>query len=242
MDNKIILTIGRQFGSGGREVGQKLAKELGIGYYDKELMALAAKESGLSEEFFEKADEKASSGLAYAFTMGYSYMGLFPPYADVLSNDRLFLYQSDTIRNLAEKGSCVIVGRCADYILRDNPDCLSFFIHNNKENRIQRIIESQNLTVEQAEELMLKTDKSRAAYYNYYTNKEWGVASTYNFSIDVSVLGIDETVAFMKNFVERKMDKRPPFPDTPLSGESLSTGTHHWDTNLSRSKQHQSEL
>ena len=193
MDNKIILTIGRQFGSGGREVGQKLAKELGIGYYDKELMALAAKESGLSEEFFEKADEKASSGLAYAFTMGYSYM-----------------YQSDTIRNLAEKGSCVIVGRCADYILRDNPDCLSFFIHNNKENRIQRIIESQNLTVEQAEELMLKTDKSRAAYYNYYTNKEWGVASTYNFSIDVSVLGIDETVAFMKNFVERKMDKRPP--------------------------------
>ena len=195
MDNKIILTIGRQFGSGGREVGQKLAKELGIGYYDKELMALAAKESGLSEEFFEKADEKASSGLAYAFTMGYSYMGLFPPYADVLSNDRLFLYQSDTIRNLAEKGSCVIVGRCADYILRDNPDCLSFFIHNNKE---------------QAEELMLKTDKSRAAYYNYYTNKEWGVASTYNFSIDVSVLGIDETVAFMKNFVERKMDKRPP--------------------------------
>ena len=134
--------------------------------------------------------------------MGYSYMGLFPPYADVLSNDRLFLYQSDTIRNLAEKGSCVIVGRCADYILRDNPDCLSFFIHNNKE--------SQNLTVEQAEELMLKTDKSRAAYYNYYTNKEWGVASTYNFSIDVSVLGIDETVAFMKNFVERKMDKRPP--------------------------------
>ena len=121
-------------------------------------MALAAKESGLSEEFFEKADEKASSGLAYAFTMGYSYMGLFPPYADVLSNDRLFLYQSDTIRNLEEKGSCVIVGRCADYILRDNPDCLSFFIHNNKENRIQRIIESQNLTVEQAEELMLKIE------------------------------------------------------------------------------------
>ena len=136
MDNKIILTIGRQFGSGGREIGQKLAKELGISYYDKELMALAAKESGLSEEFFEKADERASSGLAYAFTMGYSYMGLFPPYADVLSNDRLFLYQSDTIRNLAEKGSCVIVGRCADYILRDDPDCLSFFIHNNKENRI----------------------------------------------------------------------------------------------------------
>ncbi len=210
MDDKVILTIGRQFGSGGREVGQKLAKTLDIAYYDKELMALAAKESGLSEEFFKKADERASSGLSYAFTMGYSYMGMFPPYADVLSNDRLFLYQSDTIRNLAQKGSCIIVGRCADYILRDDPACLSFFIHDKKENRIQRIIESEGVTVEQAEDLMAKTDKSRAAYYNYYTNKEWGVASSYNFSIDVSVLGINETVEFIKSYVYRKLNRRPP--------------------------------
>ena len=200
MDNKIILTIGRQFGSGGREIGKKLAQALGIGYYDKELMAVAAKESGLSEEFFEKADERASSGLAYVFTMGYSYMGMFTPYNDILSNDGLFKFQSDAIRKLASEQSCVLVGRCADYILR----------HNNMENRIQRILESQNITVEQAKELMGKTDKSRAAYYNYYTNKEWGVASSYNFSIDVSVLGVDETVEFMKAFVERKMNKRPP--------------------------------
>lgn len=210
MDNKIILTIGRQFASGGREIGKKLAKALNIAYYDKELMTLAAKESGLCEDCFEKADERASSGLSYAFSMGYSYMGLFTPYADVLSNDRLFLYQSEAIRKLAEESSCVIVGRCADYILRDNPNCLSLFIHNTKENRIQRIIETQNLTVEQANELMTKTDKSRASYYNYYTNKEWGVASSYNISIDVSVLGIDESVEFIKNFVERKMNKRPP--------------------------------
>ncbi|MBE6301994.1 MAG: cytidylate kinase-like family protein [Parabacteroides distasonis] len=210
MDNKIILTIGRQFASGGREIGKKLAEALNIAYYDKELMTLAAKESGLCEDCFEQADERASSGLSYAFTMGYSYMGMFPPYADVLSNDRLFLYQSEAIRKLANEGSCVIVGRCADYILRDNPNCLSFFIHNTKENRIQRIIETQDLTVEQAKELMTKTDKSRASYYNYYTNKEWGVASSYNFSIDVSVLGVDESVEFIKNFVERKMNKRPP--------------------------------
>jgi cytidylate kinase len=210
MDNKIILTIGRQFASGGREIGKKLAKALNIAYYDKELMTLAAKESGLCEDCFEKADERASSGLSYAFSMGYSYMGLFTPYADVLSNDRLFLYQSEAIRKLAEESSCVIVGRCADYILRDNPNCLSLFIHNTKENRIQRIIETQNLTVEQAKDLMTKTDKSRASYYNYYTNKEWGVASSYNISIDVSVLGIDESVEFIKNFVERKMNKRPP--------------------------------
>lgn len=209
MENKIILTIGRQFGSGGREVAKKLAEALGIAYYDKEMMAVAAKESGLSEEFFEKADERASSGLSYAFTVGFSYMGMFTPYTDILSNDGLFKFQSDAIRKLAEN-SCVLVGRCADYILRDDPACLSFFIHNTKENRIQRIIESQDLSVEQAKELMMKTDKSRAAYYNYYTNKEWGVASSYNFSIDVSVLGVDETVEFIKNFVERKMDKRPP--------------------------------
>lgn len=210
MDRKIILTIGRQFGSGGREIGQKLAKALGIAYYDKELMAVAAKESGLCEEVFEKADERASSGLAYAFTMGYSYMGMFTPYTDILSNDGLFKLQSDAIRTLAENESCILVGRCADYILRDEPDCLSFFIHSSMESRIQRIVERQQVTVEQAKELMNKTDKSRAAYYNYYTNKSWGVASSYNFSIDASVLGVDETVAFMKSFVERRLSLRPP--------------------------------
>ena len=205
MDNKIIVTIGRQFGSGGRDVGQKLAKALGVAYYDKELMAIAAKESGLCEEVFEKADEQASSGLSYALTMGYSsFMGMFTPYGNVLSNDGLFQLQSDAIRHLAEKESCVLVGRCADYILRDDPDCLSFFIHNNKETRIQRIIESLHITVEEAKELMEKTDKSRAAYYNYYTNKTWGAAASYNFSLDMSVLGIDESVTFIREFVERR--------------------------------------
>ena len=136
MEDKIILTIGRQFGSGGREVGQKLAKALGIAYYDKELMAIAAKESGLNQEFFEKADERASGGLAYAFTMGYFNMGTFAPYNDILSNDRLFKYQSDAIRKLAAEKSCVLIGRCADYILRDDPACLSFFIHTTEEQRI----------------------------------------------------------------------------------------------------------
>ncbi len=210
MDRKIIVTIGRQFGSGGREIGKKLANALGIAYYDKELMAIAAKENGLSEEVFERADEQASSGLSYAFSVGYSYMGMFTPFNDILSNDGLFKMQSDAIRKLAEEQSCVLVGRCADYILRDNPNCLSFFIHNTADNRIKRITESQGLTVEQAKELMVKTDKSRAAYYNYYTNKEWGVASSYNFSIDVSILGVDETVEFIKDFITRKMNKRPP--------------------------------
>ena len=206
MDNKIILTIGRQFGSGGREIGQRLAKELGIGYYDKELITVAARESGLCEDVFEKADERASSGLSYAFTMGYSSFmgGMFTPYNDILSK-----IQSDAIRKLAETESCVLVGRCADYILRDNPACLSFFIHSSVESRVQKTVERHGVTVEEAKNMMEKTDKSRAAYYNYYTNKTWGMASSYNFSIDVSVLGIDETVEFMKSFIERRLNKRP---------------------------------
>ena len=206
MNDKIILTIGRQFGSGGREIGQRLAKELGIGYYDKELISVAAKESGLCEDVFERADERASNGLSYAFTMGYSSFlgGMFAPYNDILSNDGLFKIQSDAIRTLAERESCVLVGRCADYILRDDPACLSFFIHSSVESRIQKIVERQGVTVEEARSLMEKTDKSRAAYYNYYTNKAWGMSSTYDLSIDASVLGIDGTVDFMKTFVERK--------------------------------------
>lgn len=209
-NDKIILTIGRQFGSGGREIGQKLSEALGIAYYDKELLSAAAKESGLCEEVFARADERASSGMSYAFSMGFSYMGILTPYNDILSNDELFRIQSDAIRNIAEKESCILVGRCADYILRDNPACISFFIHNTMENRIQRLVEGLNITVEEAKEKISKIDKSRSAYYNYYTNKVWGMASSYNFSIDASVLGIDETVAFMKSFVEKKLEKRPP--------------------------------
>ncbi|MDL2278252.1 cytidylate kinase-like family protein [Parabacteroides sp. OttesenSCG-928-G07] len=209
MENKVIVTIGRQFGSGGREVGKKLADVLGIGYYDKELMSIAAKESGLSEDVFTKADERSSGGLAYALSMSYSYMGAFTPYPNILSNDGLFQLQSEAIRNLAERESCVLVGRCADYILREDPALISFFIHNNTENRIQRIVKDENITVEEAKELMVKTDKSRAAYYNYYTNKVWGMSSSYHFSIDVSVLGVDESITFISDLITRKQNKIP---------------------------------
>lgn len=212
MEQNIIITIGRQFGSGGREVGQKLAKALGINYYDKEILSVAARESGLCEDVFEKADEQTASGLSYALTTGYSYMGMYMPYTDFLSNDGLFQLQSDAIRKLAEKESFILVGRCADYILREHPGMVSIFIHNTKENRVQRILEYRNheIGVEEAKELMVKTDKSRAAYYNYYTNKTWGAACSYNFSMDVSVLGVDETVAFIKELIERKENLKPP--------------------------------
>lgn len=205
MEKKVIITIGRQFGSGGREIGQKLAKALGVGYYDKELMSIAAKESGLCEDVFTKADEQTPGGLDYAISMGFSYLGGFTPYPNVLSNDGLFQLQSEAIRNLVKRESCVIVGRCADYILREDPALISFFLHNSTENRIQRIVNDEHITVEEARELMAKTDKSRAAYYNYYTNKIWGMSLSYNYSIDVSVLGVDESVSLISDMIARKV-------------------------------------
>ena len=133
-------------------------------------------------------------------------MGAYAPFNDILSNDGLFKLQSDTIRSLAEKQSCVMVGRCADYILRNEPSCVSVFIHNTAENRINRIMEYDKVTEQEAKDRMASIDKSRSSYYNYYTNKAWGVASSYHLSIDASVLGIDDTVLFIKDFVMRRME------------------------------------
>ncbi len=204
MDKKIILTIGRQFGSGGREIGEKLAEAFGIGFYDRKLISVAAQASGLSPEVFENADEKATDGLAHAFSMGVNYLGMYSPHTDILSSEGLFKFQSDVIRMLAERESCVIVGRCADYILRENPYRLSFFIHNTMEIRVQRVVEMEQVTVEQAKELITKKDKTRASYYNYFSNKVWGMSQSYHLSVDASVLGIDGTVGYLTGFVKEK--------------------------------------
>lgn len=205
--NKLIVTIGRQFGSGGRDIGKKLAETLGIAFYDKELLAIAAQESGLCTEVFEKADEQANKGFSHVFPMGFTNMGVFMPYSDVLSNEKLFELQSEAIRKLAEKESCVLVGRCADYILRDNPACQSFFIHSNEQTRINRIMESEQVTEAQAKELMVKADKGRASYYSYYTDKVWGASASYDLSINASLLGIDDTVAFLVSFIKERLKK-----------------------------------
>ena len=204
MDNKIILTIGRQFGSGGREVGQKLAKELGIGYYDKELMALAAKESGLSEEFFEKADERYSGSLLKALAMGFSMNNAIFQSNDYLSNESLFQIQSDVIRKVAAEQSCILVGRCADYILRDNENCISVFISARMEDRIRRAVEYAHIEEKEAEEYIRKADKSRASYYNYYTDKIWGAAESYDLCISSSDYCIDDTTAFIRELVSKR--------------------------------------
>jgi len=207
MNNKYVINIGRQLGSGGREIGTKLASQLEIDYYDKELINIASQESGLSKEFFEKADEKASQSIIGGlFGMRFPFIndGTVPS-NNYLSNDALFKIQSDVIRNLAEEKSCLFVGRCADYILRENPRCVNIFISSSKEDRINRICKKMGIVPEKAEDLIDKTDRERASYYNYYSYKVWGAASTYHLCIDSSVLGIDDTVAFIKLFIQKKL-------------------------------------
>ncbi len=199
---KTIITIGRQLGSGGRTIGKKLAERLGIAYYDRELINLASKESGICGEFFEKADEKTSGGLLKAFAMGFSMNSAIFQNNDYLSNESLFQIQSDVIRKVAAKDSCVLVGRCADYILRDEPDCLNVFITARMCDRIRRVLEyNDKLQEKEAEEFINKADKSRSSYYNYYTDKVWGAAASYDLCLNSSYYGIEATVDYILTFL-----------------------------------------
>lgn len=202
-----VINIGRQLGSGGKEIGEKLAARLGIDFYDKELIKLASEESGLCKEFFERADEKASQGIIGGlFGMRFPFIseGAIPS-NNCLSNDALFKVQSDVIRRLAAEKSCVFVGRCADYILREHPRCVNVFISASKEARMARICQLYRVDEEKAEEMMEKADKRRSEYYNYYSYKTWGAAATYHLCMDSSVLGVDETVRFIEEFVVKKL-------------------------------------
>ena len=203
MANK-IYTIGREFGSGGREVGEKLAAKLGIKLYDKELLQQAAKDSGFCEEIFENHDEKPTNCFLYSLVMDtYSVSGYSAaPFLDMPLNHKVFLAQFETIKKIAEKESCVIVGRCADYALSDNPDCINIFIHADLDVRIKNVSRNLNITENKARDIINKTDKQRASYYNYYTSKKWGDSKSYNLSLDAGKLGTDNCVEMILKFRE----------------------------------------
>ena len=203
MANK-IYTIGREFGSGGREVGEKLAAKLGIKLYDKELLQQAAKDSGFCEEIFENHDEKPTNSFLYSLIMDtYSVSGYSAaPFLDMPLNHKVFLAQFETIKKIAEKESCVIVGRCADYALSDNPDCINIFIHADLDVRIKNVSRNLNITENKARDIINKTDKQRASYYNYYTSKKWGDSKSYNLSLDAGKLGTDNCVEMILKFRE----------------------------------------
>jgi cytidylate kinase len=206
MEEKFFITIGRQLGSGGREIGKKLAAKLGISFYDKELINIASRESGLGKEFFEQFDEKTRHSI-FGGLLGMRSSLIDEIYSNYfLSNETFFKIQSDVIRELAEQKSCLFVGRCADYVLKDYPRCVNVFISADFKDRIKRIASIQQISENKAKDLIEKTDKKRAGYYNYFSNKIWGVAESYHLCVNSSVLGIDETVTFILRFTERKFD------------------------------------
>ena len=187
-----IITIGREYGSAGRQIGQEVARYFGIKCYDKELLEHAANDSGICKELFENHDERPTNSFLDSLVMdtysfGYSSAG----FTDMPMNHKVFLAQFEAIKKLAAEGPCVMVGRCADYALADNKNCFSVFVHADLDWRIKRIAGKYNKTPKEAKDMITKTDKSRASYYNYYTNKKWGAAAGYSLSIDSSVLGIE---------------------------------------------------
>ena len=198
---KSIITIGRQYGSGGREIGKKLADQLGIPFYDNELLDIAAKKSGICEELFETNDEKPTSSLLYSLVMG-SYGGDSLPF-----NHKIFLAQFDAIRSIADEGPCVIIGRCGDYALEDYPNLINIFIHADLKLRVKRAIENYGIESGKAEDFVLKTDKKRASYYNFYSSRKWGNLDNYDLTVDSGFLGIDNTVELIKKFIELKEAK-----------------------------------
>ncbi|WP_250277689.1 cytidylate kinase-like family protein [[Clostridium] colinum] len=203
MSKKIIVTICREFCSGGKEVGTKLAKKLNCECYDKKLISLSAKKSGFAETIFEDMDEKPTNSFLYSIAMGTpATTGLFFQNNDFLTNDKLFGIQSEVIRNIAKTNSAVIVGRCSDYILRNEENLVKVFLRADIDFRIKRLLESRNyLDPKHAENLIYKTDKKRAHYYSYYTGKEWDSTSNYDLVINTSKIGIDNSVETILNYI-----------------------------------------
>lgn len=199
--NKIIINVGRQIGSGGGEIARILADKFGCRLLDKELLNLAAKESGFSEKFFEQNDEQRGF-LKSLFHMHAPFVGDSNMYRNNFSEENLFLFQSEAIKKAASEGSCVFVGRAADYILRDEPNAISIFITADIESRIENVSKRMGIDKNAARKFIDDKEYERSKYYNYYTGKKWGHASSYDLCVDSSILGIEQTAEFVANFIK----------------------------------------
>lgn len=199
----IIICVGRQLGSGGHDIARMLALDFNAKYYDQELLNLAAKESGISEKFFEQNDERRGI-FRSLFHLHASHVGDNNMYNNDFSQENLFKFQSDAILKAADEGSCVFVGRCADYILRERPDVVSVFISASKRFRIDQIMAKQHLDAPEANKFIKQRESQRASYYNYYTGKKWGSAESYDLCIDSSVLGLQATERFIADFIRKR--------------------------------------
>ena len=203
---KIVITIARQYGSGGREIGEKVAAILGISTYDRELITMSVQSENINPEVAARADEVAANSLLYTLAVGSNVFGAAHHFGYTMPiNDRLFVLQSDLIRKLADKESCVIIGRCADYVLRDRPHRLSVFVYGNIADRKKRIAERHEVSESQALDLINKTDRRRASYYNFYTGSKWGRYDNYHLAINSSLLGMDGTAAVIADCARKMM-------------------------------------
>lgn len=192
--NKVI-TIGRQYGSGGREIGQKVAEYYGIPFYDNELITRAAKESGFAEENFAKAEDRATNSLLYSLAMGINVYGNQDfGFSGLSLDDRIFLAQSDVIRKVADDGPCVIVGRCADYVLKERTNTFNVFVQASLDFRLKRVVENYGESEKKAGEIILKNDKRRANYYNYHVGEKWTNLTNYDMVVRSDIAGIDKAV------------------------------------------------
>ena len=204
-----VITIGRQFGSAGREIGEKIADYFGIKCYDKELLSRAAKESGFFQEMLENHDERPTNSFLYNLVMDtYSFGYNASSFVDMPISHKVFLAQFDTIKMIAEEGPCVIVGRCADYALSDFKNCIHLFIYGDEATKIKRISEKYNLSEQKAKEMIIKKDKQRQSYYNYYSSKKWGRADSYDLCINSSILGVDGTVKLITQYIQDFEDRK----------------------------------
>jgi hypothetical protein len=198
----IIINVGRQLGSGGHDIGRMLALDFQAKYYDRELLNLAAKESGLSEKIFEENDEKKGffRGLLNIGTPHASGGG----YKSGITQESLFQFQSDAIMKAAKEGSCVFVGRCADYVLRDFGNTVNIFVTASMDYRIEQIMNKQHMDADEARKFIEQKESKRADYYNYYTGKKWGSAESYDLCVDSSILGLMETEKLIAQFIRKR--------------------------------------
>ena len=200
-----IITIGREFGSGGHEIGTRLSELLEIPLYDKEMLDRASKESGICQELLKAHDEKPTSSFLYSLVMDtYSLGYTSGSYSDMPINHKIFLAQFDAIKKIADEGPCILIGRCADYALEEYSNVLSVFIHADVAQRVKRISRMYDMTDAKAKEMILKTDKKRGSYYNYYTNKKWSAIQSYDVCLDSGVLGVDGCVKAIAEIVKLK--------------------------------------
>lgn len=207
MAGKLSITIGRQYGSGGKEIGMRVGELLGFRVYDKDLLFIAAQKNGISPDALRRVDEKANNSLLYTLAIGSSLYGARNFGIDVPINDQLFITQTEIIKKASEEENCVFVGRCADYVLRNHPDRISIFVYADKETRIARVRKELGVDREEALSLINKTDKRRINYYGFYTGKKWGKLDNYHFCVDSSLLGIEGSAQMIANIARLYMTK-----------------------------------